>query len=142
MNKLIDKEYTNEDYAMLEDFNAFYNAFQTVYKEVKNHFTYSMEDMPKMLSDFGIIYKEDIIQYWLSVERIGTDIVRPDGWIYSFDGGIGTSSQFYINYHDFNVLVNNLNLLNNIDYDNLKTIWNYQYYTDWESIDGDLEWED
>ena len=58
----------------------------------------------------------------------------PEGWDYG---------QLYQNfsYKDVNRWVNNVNLMNNAP-DVKMTIWDYQYFTNWESTDGDLEWED
>lgn len=137
MSKLIDKVYTENDYANYYDFNKIENSIKIV--------------TDKLIAA-GIDIPEYTPRFWVPNEFVYVSLVQiiedaianlqhyyyaPDGWIYAKK--FSRFETFY--YKDINRWVVDLNLLNEMPSDKI-TIWNYQYFTNWESTDGDLEWEE
>lgn len=152
MSKLIDKVYTKDDYLMQDDMEDMKSAYDNLYDKINNTaFVSRTKFFPSSYADAEDIYynlklvtgqtvlaKSYFQQYDVAIEKIGIKFYKPDGWI-EYKNIISFS------YNDLNRWINNLNLLNDIDYDNLANmnIWCYIYNNlEWNTEESNLEWEE
>lgn len=135
-NNIIDEKYlkTSEDYLQAADIAVIDDAVQQVTNKLINKGINIPKYTRKTWNVLRIPYYEDFEVIQNGIFNLQHYYYAPEGWDYG---------QLYQNfsYKDINRWINNVNLMNNAP-DVKMTIWNYQYFTNWESTDGDLEWED